>query len=329
VEANRNFANKLWNAGRFILGAIEGVPAAAAAPPVYTTADAWIWARHKELRETVANLFRNNQFGEAGRQIYEFFWSEFADWYLEIAKLQVREGGDRAFYTADVLVSVLDTSLRLLHPFTPYITEALWGHLREAASSVSPKIGLEDVQDGGWPDALIAASWPEPQAAEGWEDWAISDFRNLQEIVRAIRNQRAEKNLKSSARIGAVIAGDEAAIAKVRKDADVICALAGLDPEHFAITDSLGEKPDGHIALVAGAVEIYLPLAELADPAEERRRLEKELGEARSQIDRLEKLLASPFAEKAPEQIVEGERHKLAAFREAADKLDAQIARLK
>jgi len=325
VEANRNFANKLWNAGRFILGAIADVPGSADAPPVYTTADAWVWARQKELRETVDGLFRNHLYGEAGRQIYEFFWSEFADWYLEIAKLQLREGGDRAFYTADVLVSVLDTSLRLLHPFTPYVTEELWGHLREAAEAVSPKIGLEDVQDGSWPPALIVAGWPEPQAREGWEDWAISDFKNLQEIVRAVRNQRAEKNVKPSARIGAVLAAEETALERIRKDADVICALAGLDPDHLVISTDLDQKPAGHIALVAGGVEIYLPLADLADPAEERARLEKDLTEARGQIGRLEKLLSGPFAEKAPAEIVEAERSKLAAFRETAARLEIQL----
>ncbi|HUF37245.1 MAG TPA: valine--tRNA ligase [Anaerolineales bacterium] len=325
VEANRNFANKLWNAGRFILGALRDVPSAAEAPPAYTTADAWIWARQKELRGTVAGLFRNHLYGEAGRQIYEFFWSEFADWYLEIAKLQLREGGDRAFYTADVLVSVLDTSLRMLHPYTPYITEELWGYLKQAASAASPKIGLEDTQNGGWPEALIVAPWPEPQEPEGWEDWAIGDFKNIQEIVRAIRNQRSEKNLKPSARIGAVIAAGETALERMRKDAGVICALAGLSPENLTLANETGSKPDGHIALVAGEVEIYLPLADLANPSEERFRLKKELAETEAQIDRLETLLSGPFAEKAPAPIVAAEREKLAAYRAAAAKLEGQV----
>ena len=99
-------------------------------------------------------LFNTYQYGEAGRQIYEFFWSEFADWYLEIAKLQLAEGGDRAFYTAQTLVRVLDTCLRLLHPFTPFVTEELWGHLKRAArtnrSTLRPTAGWERGVDR-WP----------------------------------------------------------------------------------------------------------------------------------------------------------------------------------
>jgi valyl-tRNA synthetase len=273
----------------------------------------------------VDGLFRNHHYGEAGRQIYEFFWSEFADWYLEVAKLQFREGGDRAFYTADVLVSVLDASLRMLHPYTPFVTETLWGHLREAAAAVSPKLGLEDVQDGAWPEALIVAPWPGPQPVEGWEDGAISDFRNIQEIVRAIRNQRAEKDLRPSVRIGATLAADSETLERLRPDLPVICALAGLDSENTVLAGDQAEKPAGHIALVAGLVEIYLPLAELSDPQAERIRLEKELAGANSQIRRLEGLLSGPFAEKAPADIVAAEREKLAGYRETAAKLEAQI----
>ena len=103
--------------------------------PDWTLADSWIWARLQSLVRDVDRLFTAYQYGEAGRQIYEFFWSEFADWYVEIAKLQLAEGGDRAFYTAQNLVRVLDTCLRMLHPFTPFVTEELWGHLKSAAQA--------------------------------------------------------------------------------------------------------------------------------------------------------------------------------------------------
>ena len=149
VEANRNFANKIWNAGRFVIGALSQVPAAPAGPPDWTLADSWIWARLQGLVRDVDRLFSTYQYGEAGRQIYDFFWSEFADWYLEIAKLQIAEsikgagqGGDRAFYTAYTLVRVLDASLRLLHPFTPFVTEELWGHLKQSAQARSAWVRL-------------------------------------------------------------------------------------------------------------------------------------------------------------------------------------------
>ena len=106
VEANRNFANKLWNAGRFVLGALEQAPDTPAREPVWTLANSWIWARLQDLVRDVDRLFSTYQYGEAGRQIYDFFWGEFADWYVEIAKLQLAEGGDRAFWTAYTLVRV-------------------------------------------------------------------------------------------------------------------------------------------------------------------------------------------------------------------------------
>ena len=182
VEANRNFANKLWNAGRYVIRNLENLPAAPVDEPDWTLADRWIWARMRQLNETVNRLFESYQFGEAGRQVYEFFWGEFADWYLEISKDQIVEGGDRAFYTVQTLVRIFDTCLRFLHPFTPFVTEALWGHLRSACVDVSDALAPA----GGWEDALIVARWPEQEMAEDWELEAIEDFGLIQEMVRAI-----------------------------------------------------------------------------------------------------------------------------------------------
>ena len=137
VEANRNFANKLWNAGRLVLSLLAKAPAAPQSEPQWTMADGFVHGRLKALTRDVERLFQTFQYGEAGRQIYEFFWSEFADWYLEIAKLQVADGGDRAFYTANLTVRVFDYILRLLHPFTPFVTEELWGHLKRACQEKS------------------------------------------------------------------------------------------------------------------------------------------------------------------------------------------------
>jgi valyl-tRNA synthetase len=120
VEANRNFANKLWNASRFVISAVDGLPAGASTKAEYTLADSWIWAKVQQLVRDVERLFQTFQYGEAGRQIYDFFWSDFADWYVEIAKQQLQSGATRG-HTAAVLARVLDTSLRLLHPFTPFV----------------------------------------------------------------------------------------------------------------------------------------------------------------------------------------------------------------
>ncbi len=319
VEANRNFANKVWNAGRFTISAIGQIESKPGAAAEWTLADSWVWARLQELVRNVERLFQTFQYGEAGRQIYEFLWSDFADWYLEIAKGQLAEGGARAYATAETLARVLDISLRLLHPFTPFVTEELWGHLRNALQD-SP---LADIIED-WPEVLIIASWPESREPEGWEADKVSDFELIQDIVRSIRNLRAEKGVAPSKRIAASFAGSSQT-ALLQEQARVLEALAGLDKSQTSIEAAIAEKPEGAAVLVVTPVEIYVPLAGMVDLEQDRARLEKELAEAESQITRLEKLLGSDFAKKAPEAVVNKEREKLAAFRETAEKLRAQL----
>jgi valyl-tRNA synthetase len=319
VEANRNFANKIWNAGRFVISALQDIQDYRGEAPEWTLADSWIWARLQALVRDVERLFQNFQYGEAGRQIYEFFWGDFADWYVEIAKLQLNQGGWRAFYTASTLGRVLDISLRLLHPFTPFVTEELWGHLKRAVLD-SPLAFL----GADWTEALMITPWPEPRPEEAWEAEKTADFALIQELVRAVRNLRAEKGVRPGRRIPATLVSASAATI-LRQQAAAIAALAGVDAQALAIQESLAAKPEGHVALVVGPVEVYLPLAGLVDPAEERARLEKDLGEARAQIERLERLLGGPFAEKAPADVVQKERDKLAAYQETATKLESQL----
>jgi valyl-tRNA synthetase len=310
VEANRNFANKLWNAGRFVISTISNAPRQAQHAPDWTLADSWIWARLQSLVREVERLFNNFQYGEAGRQIYDFFWGEFADWYVEIAKLQIEEGGDRAFYTAQTLVRVLDLTLRLLHPFTPFVTEELWGHLKAAANDHSADFQPK----GGWEQALILAHWPEARSEEGWESSRVADFNLIQEIVRSIRNLRSEKSVTPSRRIPAILIS-EGALEILQAEEKSIASLSGLDPAKLRILAQMESKPDGHVALVVGPVEVYLPLAGLVDIEEERQRLQADL-------------LAGPFAQKAPEAVVQKEREKLAGYLETKQKLEGQLTLL-
>ena len=320
VEANRNFANKIWNAGRFVIGALDQVPQAATAKPEWTLADSWIWARLQNLVSDVDRLFTSYQYGEAGRQIYEFFWSEFADWYLEIAKLQLNEGGDRAFYTAQTLVRVLDASLRLLHPFTPFVTEELWGHLKQVLQN---RPALYKPAEG-WAAALMVAHFPEPWPIEGWQAQKVADFLSVQDVVRAIRNLRAEKKVAPGKRIPAILAaGDKLPVFQSQRA--TLAALAFLDSAAFILAETLPDKPQGAVGLVVSGIEIYLPLAGLVDADSERTRLQKELVEVKGQIERLEKLLVSDFARRAPAPVVDKERQKLASFQETAAKLQEQI----
>ncbi len=317
VESNRNFANKLWNIGRFVIAAI-GSRGSTDAPGDYTLADSWIWARLQQLVRDVERLFQTFQYGEAGRQIYEFIWSDFADWYVEIAKEQLKNDGTRA-RTVETLARVFDMALRLLHPFTPFVTEELWGHLRNTLNQ-SPISSIS--QD--WPAALIMAPWPEPRQPEGWEESRVADFQLVQELVCSVRNLRAEKNIAPGKRIAASIAaGAKAHLLK--EQARVLASLAGLSEAELSIIPSLNEKPVESVALVVGPVEIFLPLAGMVDLAEEKTRLEKELKEAESQVRRLENLLAGDFARKAPAHLVAKERDKLEGYRETAEKIKAQL----
>jgi len=320
VEANRNFANKIWNAGRFVLSTIDAVAAEPSAGPDWTLADSWIRSGMQKLVRDVERLFQMYQYGEAGRQIYDFFWGDFADWYVEIAKLQMAEGGERAYYTAQTLAHVLDVCLRLLHPFTPFVTEELWGHLRRAVLD-SALIGMA----ADWPEVLIIASWPEPHTEEGWEADKKTDFALLQDVIRAIRNVRAEKNVKAGKRIPATLAAGKFT-GLLQMHAGNVAALAGLDPSRLRIIETLVDKPKDQIALVIGGVEAYLPLAELVDHEAERSRMEKEMADIESQIVRLEKLLSSDFVKKAPEGVIQKERERLKDYLEMADKLRSQLA---
>ena len=321
VEANRNFANKLWNAGRFMIGSLDKAPAQAEGEVQPTIADRWIWSRMQEVIRDVERLFGNHQYGEAGRQIFDFFWGDYADWYIEIAKIQMAEGGNTAFNTARMLIRILDTCLRLLHPFTPFVTEALWGHVKEAAMEK----GEAFAPAGGWEDALIIAKWPE---AEDFNDAdAVSHMEKTRELIRTIRNLRTERKVVPGKRIEAIVAaGDNKETFADMKH--ILSALAALDEEKLQIVDAVAEKPADMVSTAVSGVAIYLKLHEQIDTAAEKARLTAELNEIRGQVERLEKLLASPFAQKAPAAVVEKERGRLAQFKETAANLEEQLANL-
>ncbi|MBC7877451.1 MAG: valine--tRNA ligase [Anaerolineales bacterium] len=331
VEANRNFANKIWNVGKFVMNAIEGLTTDDRPQTVgngqqstvngqssNTLADSWILAKQSRLIRNVERQFQNFQYGQAGQDIYEFIWSDFADWYVEIAKGQMQRTKTRE-QTVEVLARVFDTCLRLLHPFTPFVTEEVWGYLHTALRE-SP---LSEICKD-WPNALIVAKWPEQHELEGWEESKVADFELIQETVRAIRNLRAEKNISPAKKIAAQFAaGDKANL--LNEQSTVIVALAGLNMDEVKFEESIKQKPEDSAALVVGSVEIYIPLAGMVDVANDKARLEKDLKEAQSHIDRLEKLLSSDFANKAPAQVIAKEREKLDAYKDTAEKLKTQL----
>lgn len=322
VEANRNFANKLWNIGRFVAGAMANAPEQPLGKADWSLADSYIWARLNAVVSDVERLFANHQYGEAGRQIYDFIWNEFADWYVEIAKLQLSQGGDRAFYTAETLCRVLDACLRLLHPFTPFVTEDLWGHLKRIAQEKGA--AYRPCQGEAWEEALIVARFPEPRPLEGWEDGKIADFTLAQEVIREIRNLRTAKRVPPARKIPAVLAAGERT-ALLQSQREPIAYLASVDGEMFEITAALAEKPQNAVAVTVQGIEIYLPLEGLVNAEAEIARLGKELDEANAHIQRLEGLLNSPFAQRAPANVVEKERQKLATYQDTAARLKEQL----
>jgi valyl-tRNA synthetase len=325
VEANRNFANKLWNVGRFVINAVSSSTFQVSSKDDrslitdhWTLADSWISARLQQLIRDVERNFQNFQYGQAGQQIHDFIWSDFADWYVEVAKEQMKRLETRDS-TVEMLARVFDTCLRLLHPFTPFVTEEIWGHLRNALRE-SPISNLSKE----WPNALIAAKFPQPSQPDGWEEAKVADFELIQEIVRSIRNLRAEQNVAPSKKIPAtIVSGDKMDLLK--EQTTIIATLAGLDQSLISNLQSLNEKPNDSVSLVVGSIEIHLPLAGMVDLAEDKSRLEKELKEAESHIERLEKLLSSDFANKAPAALVQKEREKLAGYKDTAEKIKAQV----
>lgn len=329
VEANRNFANKIWNAGRFVINAIDSLDdgrqttdhngqSSIVSGQIGTLADQWISAKLNKLIRNVERQFQNFQYGQAGQEIYEFIWSDFADWYVEIAKGQM-QNNDTRYSTVETLARVFDTSLRLLHPFTPFVTEEVWGHLHSALRESSLSNLCKD-----WPQVLIVAKFPEPTDEESWEAKSIADFELIQEVIRSIRNLRAEKGIAPSKKIPAtIIAGDKFDL--ISNQISVIASLSGLDSSQITNYQLLNDKPKDSTVLVVGSIEIYLPLAGMVDVANEKARLEKELKEAESHITRLENLLNSDFANKAPAALVQKEKDKLAGYKDTAEKIKAQL----
>jgi len=257
-------------------------------------------------------LMDSFQFGEAGRVAYEFFWGEYCDWYLEIAKIALYRGSAEARARARaVLCKVLDDSLRLLHPFIPFVTEETWGYLKQA------------IGDETWPPGLIVAPWPTPGPRD---EAAEADMALVMDIIRAVRNARAEYNVPAGQPISAFIAAGEKE-ALLREQAEVLCTLARIDPARLTIAGHI-EAPAHSITLVTGAVSTYLPLAGLVDLAAERARLQKELADTEAQLARSAQLLAGPFAQRAPAQVVQRERDRQAELQARADRLRARLADL-
>ena len=303
LESSRNFANKLWNISRFVVGLLEDADDLSGWSRVTTPRhreDRWILSRHNRVTEQVGKLMKEFQFGEAERELYDFTWSEFADWYIEMTKVRLRNG-DRE--PLAILAHVLERTLRLLHPFMPFITEELWQRLIQFLP-----------HEGDLPQSIMKAPYPEAYP-EAIDPSAEEEVGLVSAVVRAVRNIRAEFKIEPQKRLEVLIAADSASHV-VFEESEAIKALARIEPLHVMRPD---QQPPANqtVSLVVGSTTVYIPMGDVVDLTAEKRRLEQELLASKDLIYRSERRLKDEsFTSKAPEEVVERERQRLEAARE-------------
>ena len=317
VKANRNFANKIWNAARYVIGKIDAIPHNDSHNEL-SLADLWILARLEETCETCTRLLKQHQYSQAGTTAYEFIWGEYADWYIEISKLQLADPNTTEA-TLRILVDVLDKTLRLLHPFIPFITEEIWQQLKSTCKD-------RFTPENGWSEALIIAPWPAGKISDASD--SVANFNHLTEIIRTIRNARSEHGIANKQKIGATIITSEQS-ELISGQRHVLASLAKIESERLEIKSVDDSSVATDISLVVGTTQIYLDINENVNTEAEASRIENEIEILESQIERLEKLLDSPFADKAPKDIVEKERHRLTQHRVSRNTLTRRLEEFK
>ncbi|TWE02567.1 valyl-tRNA synthetase [Neobacillus bataviensis] len=311
VESTWNFANKIWNASRFALMNMDGL--------TYeeidfsgekSVADKWILTRLNETIEHVTRLSERYEFGEVGRALYNFIWDDFCDWYIEMAKLPLY-GEDEAAKktTRSILAYVLDNTMRLLHPFMPFITEEIWQNLPHAGESIT------------------TAAWPVVKP-ELTDDQAAQEMKLLVEMIRSVRNIRAEVNTPLSKKIKMIVkAKDESVLKAVESNRSYIERFC--NPEELQMGVDI-EVPEKAMTAVVTGLEIILPLEGLINIDEEIGRLNKELDRLNKEVDRVQKKLGNEgFMKKAPESVVAEERAKEKDYLEKRDTVEARIKELR
>ncbi|MCI6098507.1 MAG: valine--tRNA ligase [Selenomonadaceae bacterium] len=316
VVATRNFANKLWNASRFMLMNLEGfdkgfVPEEGD----YTLADKWILSRFAKTAQGVTANLEKFELGEAGRLIYEFIWNEFCDWYIELAKARLYDKENiRPRQTAQyVLGYVLERTLRLLHPFMPFITEEIWQHI--------PHDGI----------SIMVSEWPgndEAGLAKLVNDGDEAAMTAIMESIKTIRALRLEVNAAPGKKSEVILNFTDEKLREVfAANEGYLTVLAAAEPVTMLAAGA--EKPENAMTGVVNGVEIYLPLKGLIDVEKETARLNKELATLDKEISRLEKKLGNQgFLAKAPAEVVAGEQEKLKGYQEKQNAVKERLAYL-
>ncbi|MFS0751300.1 valine--tRNA ligase [Oceanobacillus sp. 1P07AA] len=311
VESTWNFANKVWNASRFSIMNLEGFTY----EDIDLTGnlslpDRWILAR---LNETIEQVTRNSnkyEFGEAGRHLYNFIWDEFCDWYIEMAKLSLYgEDEDKKKTTRSVLAHVLDQTMRMLHPFMPFITEEIWQQLPHEGPSIT------------------VSNWPEVNS-EFEDNQAIQEMQRLVSIIRSVRNSRAEVDTPMSKQIKMLIKTENQQLTtELEKNRDYLERFC--NPSELSISTDI-EAPGKAMTSVVTGAEIFLPLEGLIDFEKEIKRLENELTKWTKEVERVQKKLSNQgFVSKAPESVVEEEKRKEKDYLDKQAKVKTRLSELK
>jgi valyl-tRNA synthetase len=324
VEAGRNFSNKIWNASRFVLMNLAAGEGAAPdytpldpgnLPPDLTRSERWILHRCGETVAGVTALLEEYELGEAAHLIYEFLWNDFCDWFVEFSKYYLyREADGSARVEQDrrrtrgVLVYVLDTVMRLLHPFMPFISEEIWRHMPHRSG------------------ALVAAAWPEKAPALSFPEEA-KEMGVVQAVIHAVRNLRSQVNLPPGKEAPVIVRAPESTAACLEEERHQIARLCFAAP---LTIDSAASKPRQALAAIVGdGVEIYLPLAGVIDLEAETARLQKELTALEKELRRTEGKLKSPgFLAKAPPEVVLKEKTRREEYLARRAKLQERLREL-
>ena len=311
LQAARNFSNKLWNVSRFVLGALEPTSSQGPAPRSHPE-DRWILSRAEQTAARVNALMEDWQIGEVEHVLHDFVWGEFADWYIELAKVRLRAGDDdpRA-----VLAHVLDQVLRMLHPFMPFITEELWQRLKDAAPAE------------GQPVSIMIAPYPTADAVDGSRDDAdaLANVELMIDVVRAIRNVRAEFRVEPGRRLDATIAAADGG-ASLAREAEAVRELARVG--ELAFGDAADSKPDA-VRFVVRGVTVSLAMGGAVDVRAETARLEAESQETERYVAGLSARLGNEqFVNKAPPEVVERERQRLGDSQTRLDRIRELLAEL-
>ncbi|MBR0381154.1 MAG: valine--tRNA ligase [Eubacterium sp.] len=310
VVASRNFINKVWNASRFMLMNIEKADTGSVSREELTPADRWIISKANTLVKEVTENMENYDFGVAIAKIYDFIWEEFCDWYIEMVKPRLYNDEDETKAAAlSTLKEVLTISLKLLHPYMPFVTEEIYLFLHPEEESIM-------ISD--WPVYDSEASFPSEE----------KEVESIKNAVRSIRNIRAEMNVAPSRKATVYIVSENEDVRKIFTDSKVFFATLAHAGEVYVQADKAGIDDDAVSAVIPDA-QIYIPFADLVDIEKEVARLSKEAEKLAGEIKRAEKMLGNEkFVSKAPAAKVEAEREKLSKYTAMAAQVKERLAQL-